>query len=77
MQTRSWDDKESGQKKYRTEILVNELTLLGGRPGGERRLAYSNGEGYSRGTQGGYGQTRPAAKDDYTDQGITDDDIPF
>ena len=35
IQTRSWDDKESGQKKYRTEILVNELTLLGGRGGGE------------------------------------------
>src|ERR1700681_4354276 len=35
IQTRSWDDKESGQKKYRTEILVNELTLLGGKPGGE------------------------------------------
>src|SRR5580698_3368204 len=34
IQTRSWDDKESGKKKYRTEILVNELTLLG-KPGGE------------------------------------------
>src|SRR6204780_1869256 len=31
IQTRSWDDKESGAKKYRTEILVNELSLLGGR----------------------------------------------
>lgn len=30
--TRSWDDKESGDKKYRTEILVNELTLLGDKP---------------------------------------------
>ena len=30
IQTRSWEDKESGQKKYRTEILVNELSLLGG-----------------------------------------------
>ena len=25
IQTRSWDDKESGQKRYRTEIIVNEL----------------------------------------------------
>lgn len=32
IQTKSWDDKESGQKKYKTEILVNELTLLGGKP---------------------------------------------
>ena len=33
IQTRSWDDKESGQKKYRTEILINELSLLGGGAG--------------------------------------------
>ncbi len=33
LQTRSWDDKESGQKRYKTEILINELTLLGGKPG--------------------------------------------
>jgi len=31
LRTSSWDDKESGQKKYRTEILVNDLVLLGGR----------------------------------------------
>ena len=35
IQTRSWDDKTSGEKKYKTEILCNELTLLGGKPGGE------------------------------------------
>src|SRR3984885_2063061 len=43
IQTRSWDDKESGAKKYRTEILVNELSLLGGRGGGE-----GGGGGYSK-----------------------------
>lgn len=31
IQTRSWDDKTSGEKKYRTEIIVNELSLLSGR----------------------------------------------
>jgi single-strand DNA-binding protein len=31
IQTRSWDDKQSGEKKYRTEILVNELSMLGDR----------------------------------------------
>src|SRR5580704_2621313 len=35
LQTSSWDDKESGQKKYRTEIIVNDLVLLGGRETGE------------------------------------------
>jgi single-strand DNA-binding protein len=33
IQSRSWDDKQSGEKKYRTEIIANELSLLGG---GER-----------------------------------------
>src|SRR5256714_4186898 len=30
IQTRSWDDKESGQKKYMTEIVAQDLVLLGG-----------------------------------------------
>jgi|GEM_PF-37473 len=42
IQTRSWDDKDSGQKKYRTEIIVNDLTLLGDSQGSE------NGNGSSR-----------------------------
>jgi len=75
IQTRSWDDKESGQKKYRTEILVNELSLLG-KPGG------GSGEGgYSKSSTASYGSSTPAAapavQPDYADQGITDDDIPF
>src|SRR6201991_1532936 len=44
IQTRSWDDKTSGEKKYKTEILVNDLSLLGGREGGGER---SSGGGYS------------------------------
>lgn len=72
IQTRSWDDKESGQKKYRTEILVNELTLLGGKPGGD-----SGGGGYSRSNTASYDQRPPASQPEYADTGITDDDIPF
>jgi single-strand DNA-binding protein len=74
IQTRSWDDKESGQKKYRTEILVNELTLLGGKPGGE-----GSSGGYSKSNTASYDQRTPASSSqpDYADTGITDDDIPF
>ena len=75
IQTRSWDDKESGQKKYRTEILINELSLLGGGAG--------RGEGASS-SSGGYSSSRSsssapasAPSNDYADQGITDQDIPF
>jgi single-strand DNA-binding protein len=70
---RSWDDKESGAKKYRTEILVNELTLLG-KPGGGGE---GGGGGYSKSSTTPYTATTPAAAPDYADQGITDDDIPF
>ena len=71
IQTRSWDDKESGQKRYKTEILVNELSLLGGKPSG------GEGGGYSRGSGSSQGSSAPASQPDYADQGITDDDIPF
>ena len=70
IQTRSWDDKETGQKKYRTEILVNELSLLDSKSGG--------GEGgYSRSNTAGFDQRTPASQAEHADPGITDDDIPF
>jgi single-strand DNA-binding protein len=73
IQTRSWDDKESGAKRYKTEILVNELSLLG-KPGG----GGEGGGGYSRssGSSSSAGAASSASAD-YADQGITDDDIPF
>ena len=83
IQSRSWDDKESGQKRYKTEILVNELSLLGGGPGrggGEEGSSRSSG-GYSRSNTASYDpgsqQRQPQGAPDYGDTGITDDDIPF
>jgi single-strand DNA-binding protein len=76
IQTRSWDDKESGQKKYRTEIIVNDLSLLSGRDEG-------GAGGYSRptsssGTTASFDQRAPAAQDEYAQSTeISDDDIPF
>jgi single-strand DNA-binding protein len=78
IQTRSWDDKATGEKKYRTEILIDELTLLGGSSGRENG-GHRNSRGNSRGNSEGFGQSRPATHEEYAyaDQGITDDDIPF
>jgi single-strand DNA-binding protein len=77
IQTRSWDDKESGQKRYRTEILINELTLLGGR-GESGTSNHGNNGGYSRTNARSYRHAQPGNGDnDYIDQGSTDDDIPF
>ena len=75
LQTRSWDDKQSGQKKYMTEVVANDLVLLGGRGeggGGE----YS---GSSRGASSGannFDQRMPEPEPAGAGP-ITDDDIPF
>ncbi len=71
---RSWDDKESGQKRYKTEILVNELTLLGG---GSGRGEGGGTGGYSKSNTASFDQRTPSSQPDYADTGITDDDIPF
>ena len=72
IQTRSWDDKESGQKRYRTEIIVNDLSLLSGRDEG------SSG-GYSRGSSTASFDQRPSSGQEDVAQSaeISDDDIPF
>jgi single-strand DNA-binding protein len=81
IQTRSWDDKESGQKKYRTEILVNELSLLGGRGDGAAGGGERSSGGYSGGARSSSSSSTAsyaqAPAPDYADQGITDEDIPF
>ena len=77
IQTRSWDDKTSGEKKYKTEILVNDLSLLGGGPGrGEGGGSSSGGYSKSSSSSSSYASASAPAND-YADQGITDEDIPF
>ena len=34
LQTRSWDDQKSGQKRYKTEIVADSVQFLGGKGGG-------------------------------------------
>jgi single-strand DNA-binding protein len=84
LQTRSWDDKQTGEKKYRTEIVATDISLLSGRgEGGGGDEASGGGYqqrsgGYSRGQSAGSGnQGGGAAHDDYAGTQITDDDIPF
>ena len=72
LRTDSWDDKNTGEKKYRTEIVVNDLVLLGGR-GGEM------GEGRSRSAGAGSQMDQRGASEESFSQAaqITDEDIPF
>jgi single-strand DNA-binding protein len=76
LQTRSWDDKD-GQKRYMTEVVCDDLVLLGGRgdaPPGD----YSQPVSMPRSAQPRPQPTPsgPAPTDDFS-QGITDDDVPF
>ena len=73
LQTSSWDDKTTGQKKYKTEIIVNDLSLLSGR--GEGGESGSSG-GYSKSNTASFDQRAPA-EDLSQSTEITDDDIPF
>jgi single-strand DNA-binding protein len=40
LQTRSWDDRNTGEKKYTTEIVCDNFQMLGGRGGGAREGGY-------------------------------------
>ena len=77
LQTRSYDDKD-GKKQYRTEVVADDVILLGGRgdspggPGGE--------EGYSQEPMRSAPRPRsapaPTAAAPMND-GVSDDDVPF
>lgn len=45
LQTRSWDDKETGKKIYRTEIVVADVTLLGS-PSGKTSAPAKTDDGF-------------------------------
>jgi single-strand DNA-binding protein len=72
LRTSSWDDKTSGQKRYKTEVIMNELSLLSGRSDSDGSSGSS-----ARSNSAGFDQRAPA-NDDYASQvEITDDDVPF
>lgn len=66
IRTDSWDDKESGQKKYRTEIIAQNMQMLGGK--GEE------------GGGGSYSSSGPRASSSSTASSVNDaddEDVPF
>jgi single-strand DNA-binding protein len=82
LHTDSWDDKDTGQKKYKTEIIVNDLVLLSGpREGGEGGGGSYSGSAKSGGAKasGGFDQRTPEHDEAPAPSGgeITDEDIPF
>jgi len=78
LRTHSWDDKTSGQKKYMTEIIVNDLVLLGGRgEGAGGDFASSRGASASAGGGNNFDQRVPEPEHAPASGPISDEDIPF
>ncbi|MCF7834017.1 MAG: single-stranded DNA-binding protein [Candidatus Pacebacteria bacterium] len=67
MQTRSWDDKSSGEKKYRTEIIADRIQF--GPKGG--------GASTSSPAQGASKQSEEVDSIEYPEEDINPEDIPF
>ena len=63
IQTRKWQDKE-GKDRWTTEVLGNQLTMLGSRNSAEASVEQNNSS------------DTPFPEDD-SGPGLTDDDIPF
>ncbi|HEX6087990.1 MAG TPA: single-stranded DNA-binding protein [Thermoanaerobaculia bacterium] len=83
IRTDSWDDKESGQKKYRTEIVARDMKMLDRR--GDEGGGGGGGGGYERSRSGGYGQSQSSrggsggggGKSAPADMIEDDEEVPF
>jgi single-strand DNA-binding protein len=70
IRTRKWQDKE-GNDRYTTEIIANEMQMLGGRGSAERGMAAAPDRSRERGEE-------PAARAEPAGVAESfDDDIPF
>lgn len=75
IQTRSWDDKTTGEKKYRTEIVADAVQF-GPKSGGS-----TSSEGFTGAKEPTASASAAAPADlgtiDYGDSNVNIDDIPF
>lgn len=69
LRTRKWQDK-SGQDRYTTEIVANEMQMLGSRSGGD---SYAPAQNQAANNQSSNNQPQAAPM---VEEGF-DDDIPF
>jgi single-strand DNA-binding protein len=78
LQTRNYEDKD-GQKRYMTEVVADDLILLGGRGdsgGGPPAGDFERPVSMPRSAQRPQPAAQSAPAEEFN-QGITDDDVPF
>ncbi|MBK7051202.1 MAG: single-stranded DNA-binding protein [Rhodoferax sp.] len=61
IKTRKYTDKD-GVEKYATDIIANEMQMLGGREGQGEPSGSGEDEGYGGGGGGGYSRPAPASR---------------
>jgi single-strand DNA-binding protein len=76
LQTRSYDDKD-GKKQWFTEVVAEEVILLGGRAGEASAGAGEGASGPVSMPRSAPRQAPAAAPAESMSQEITDDDVPF
>jgi single-strand DNA-binding protein len=82
LQTRSWDDRQTGEKKYKTEIVCDTFQMLGQKGGDFESHGQDRGQGYGGGggasSSGGSGSSGPSYDEGGGGFGEPEeDDIPF
>lgn len=84
IQTRKWQDKNTGQDRYTTEIIADQMQMLGSRSGGGAApmSGESQGGGYDDFNQDTPAQSHPKAATQNKSAPATnfddfEDDIPF
>jgi single-strand DNA-binding protein len=77
LRTRKWQDKE-GRDRYTTEVIANDMQMIGGRGGGGGGGTGGGGAG-STGSTGSYESRERAPATETSGAGTEafDDDIPF
>jgi single-strand DNA-binding protein len=73
IRTDSWDDKETGVKKYRTEIIANTMQMLE-KKGDDEGGGYSGGGGYRKAAPAGAGAPAGGGRGGEIED---DDEVPF
>jgi single-strand DNA-binding protein len=75
LQTSSWDDKNGGGKKYKTEVVATTMQFLGGRDDSQgNNSGYQSAQSTAPQNSGGFSDAPPPANDS---QFGMDDDLPF
>ena len=77
LQTRSWDDKNSGEKKYRTEIVADTVQF-GPKAGAGGNAPAADGFGGNQDHSSASAPAKPELKTiEYPEEDINPEDIPF